>query len=258
MGFLGLFLFLAIVVLLLWMLKEAFLNKVVRKELQFSAFPASFGKVSIFFISDIHRRNISDKIIREIKGQVDFVVIGGDLTEKGVPLERTMGNLKKLRNLGPTYFVWGNNDYEIDYHKLKTIFFEHGIKILDNTAVVFESNTGDKITLIGVDDLSLGRDRLDLALMDVEENSFKILASHNPQIIKKFSPELNISLVLSGHTHGGQIRIFGLGPYERGKIKKIHHTTLLNSNGYGTTSIPLRLGAPAECHLITVKGDCHE
>jgi uncharacterized protein len=258
MEFFGFFLFFVIVFLLLWMLNEAFLNKVVRKELQFSAFPASFGKVSIFFISDIHRRKISDKIIREIKGQVDIVVIGGDLTEKGVPLERTKGNIKKLKKLGPTYFVWGNNDYEIDSHELKKIFFENGIKILENTAVVFESNSGDKITLIGIDDLALGRDRLNLALMDVEENSFKILASHNPQIIKRISPELNISLVLSGHTHGGQIRIFGLGPYERGKIKKIDHTILLNSNGYGTTSIPLRLGAPAECHLITIKSDCHE
>ena len=72
-------------------------------------------------------------------------------------------------------------------------------------------------------------------------------------IQKKLLPEHEIRLVLSGHTHGGQIHILGYSPYEKGKIKKLENTTLLISNGYGTTSLPLRLGAPAECHLITIK-----
>lgn len=245
--------FLLIIFLILWMLKEAFMNKVVRKELHFSAFPASFGKLTIFFISDIHRRVVSDKIISDVKGQVDMVIIGGDLAEQGVPMQRIKKNIKKLTSLGPAYFVWGNNDYEIEYHELVAALLEQDIKILKNSAVVFESNVGDKITLLGVDDLAMDRDRLDLALMDAEQTSFKILASHNPEIMKKVIPDYGISLVLSGHTHGGQIRIFGLGLCERGKIKKINQTILLNSNGYGTTSIPLRLGAPAECHLITIQ-----
>jgi predicted MPP superfamily phosphohydrolase len=240
------------------MLYEAFMNKVVKQELQFSAFPASFGKVTIFFISDIHRRVIADKIISEVKGKVDIVIIGGDLAEQGVPMERIKKNVKKLSSLGPAYFVWGNNDYEIDYHELVAALEEQDIKILKNASVVFESDVGDKITLLGVDDPTLNRDRLDLALMDTEQKSFKMLASHNPEIIKKIIPDFGIRLVLSGHTHGGQIRIFGLGLYERGNIKKINQTMLLNSNGYGTTSIPLRLGAPAECHLITIKSDGNE
>lgn len=253
MVFYGAFIFLFVIFLILWMLKEAFMNNVVRKELHFSSFPASFGKLKIFFISDIHRRAVSDKIISDVNGQVDIVIIGGDLAEQGVPMQRIKKNIKKLTSLGPTYFVWGNNDYEIEHHELVAAFLEQDIKILNNTAAVFESDAGDKITLLGVDDLTLDRDRLDLALMDAEQTSFKILASHNPEIMKKIIPEYGISLVLSGHTHGGQIRIFGLGLYERGKIKKINQTILLNSNGYGTTSIPLRLGAPAECHLITIQ-----
>lgn len=255
MLFYGIIIILIIIMLLLWMLKEAFMNKVVKQELHFSTFPASFGKKTIFFISDIHRRVISNKIISEVKGQVDMVIIGGDLAEQGVPMQRIEENIKKLTCLGPTYFVWGNNDYEIKYHELVSTLMGQGVKILKNTAVVFESDEGDKITLLGVDDLTLERDRLDLALMDAEQKSFKILASHNPEIMKKIIPDYGISLVVSGHTHGGQIRIFGLGLYERGKIKKINQTILLNSNGYGTTSIPLRLGAPAECHLITIKSD---
>jgi predicted MPP superfamily phosphohydrolase len=235
------------------MIWEASLNKVSRHELFFSDFPQSFGQVSIFFISDIHRRVISDKIIEEVLGKADIVIIGGDLTEKGVPMKRVRENIEKLKKLGPVYFVWGNNDYEVDYRKLDVILLESNVKALYNTSVTFESELGDKISLLGVDDLNQNLDRIDLALMDADKESFKILASHYPDIVEKVEQEHEIRLVLSGHTHGGQIHILGYSPYERGKLKTLKNTTLLISNGYGTTTLPLRLGAPAECHLITLK-----
>jgi len=249
----GLIIFGGGLLLLLYMVREAFLNKVVEHELFFSDFPATFGKVTIFFISDIHRRTISDMVIHDVKGKADFVVVGGDLTEKGVPFEKVKINLLKLKQIGPVYFVWGNNDYEVDFRKLDAIFHDLGIKVLDNTAVTFESEVGEKLCLLGVDDLSQDRDRLDLALFDAEKNSFKIAASHFPTITNKILPEHQIRLVLSGHTHGGQIHIFGYSPHERGGIKKLANTVLFISNGYRTTALPLRLGAPAESHLITLR-----
>ncbi|MEH7255150.1 metallophosphoesterase [Neobacillus niacini] len=239
--------------LILYMLKEAFLNRLVLHEMTFEDFPSSFGEVSIFFISDIHKRLISNDIVDKVKGKADIVIIGGDLTERKVPFERVKENLEKLKQLGPVYFVWGNNDYETDYHKLDAILLSYGVKILDNTAAIFESANGDKLSLLGVDALNQGRDRLDLALLDAGDDSFKVLVSHYPTITKKIVPEHDIRLVLSGHTHGGQIHIFGYSPYEKGKVEKLENTTLLISNGYGTTGVPLRLGAPAECHLITIK-----
>ncbi|HEY2420610.1 MAG TPA: metallophosphoesterase [Neobacillus sp.] len=239
--------------LLCYMLREAFLNTVVEHEMFFPDFPKSLGKVSLFFISDIHRRNISEAIINSVKGKAEIVIIGGDLTEKGVPSKRVKDNLAKLKQIGQVYFVWGNNDYEVDYHELDAIFLDLGIKVLANTAVTFESETGEKLSLLGVDDLNQQRDRLDLALLDAEEKSFKILASHYPSITKKILPEHEIRLVLSGHTHGGQIHILGYSPYERGKVTELTNTTLLISNGYGTTGVPFRLGAPAESHLITIR-----
>jgi predicted MPP superfamily phosphohydrolase len=186
-------------------------------------------------------------------GAADVVVIGGDLTEKGVPLKRVKENLEKLKKVGPIFFVWGNNDYEADFHDLDALLLESGVKSLDNTAVIFESEEGEKLSLLGVDDLNQNRDRLDLALSDAEKDSFKILACHYPNIMEKILPEHKISLVLSGHTHGGQIHILGYSPYKRGGIRKFAHTTVLISNGYGTTGIALRLGAPAECHLLTIR-----
>jgi uncharacterized protein len=241
--------------LILFMVKEAFLNHVVHHEMIFGDFPSSFGSVSIFFISDIHKRLISDEIITAVTGKTDIVVIGGDLMEKKVPFEKVRKNLEKLKQLGPVYFVWGNNDYETDFRKLDAILLDYGVKVLDNTAAIFESAKGDKLSLLGVDALNQERDRLDLALLDAEDNSFKILASHYPDITDKIMPEHKIRLVLSGHTHGGQIHILGYSPYEKGKVAKLENTTLLISNGYGTTGVPLRLGAPAQCHLITIKNE---
>ncbi|WP_043933576.1 metallophosphoesterase [Bacillus sp. EB01] len=239
--------------LLIYMLYLAFENNLKEQELLFSDFPETFGSLKLFFISDIHKRIVSDTLISSVKGKADLVIIGGDIREKGVPLGNVEANILKLKSIAPVFFVWGNNDYEGEYRALDHLLLSHGVKILDNTATSFESGAGDRVVLLGVDDLGLNKDRLDLALFDAGEGGFRILVSHNPKIIQKIEPEHNISLVLSGHTHGGQIRFAGIGPYKKGRIEKAGNVTLLTSNGYGTTMLPLRLGAKSECHLLTIR-----
>ncbi|MCA1030549.1 metallophosphoesterase [Bacillus timonensis] len=253
MLFVCLVLFSSFCLLIAYMWKLAFENDVKYVDVSIEELPKSLDDFKLFFISDIHKRVIADEIIDSVKGKVDIVIIGGDLTEQGVPFERVETNIKKLKQLGPTYFVWGNNDYEVDHHQLDSLLLSYGIKILDNTAVTFESDNGDKLILIGVDDMKDKRDNLDLAIQDVQSSGFRILVSHNPNIIKKIHPKHDIRFILSGHTHGGQIRIFNLGPYELGGVKQVNNMTLLTSNGYGTTGIPLRLGARPETHLVTIK-----
>ena len=107
------------------------------------------------------------------------------------------------------------------------MLLENNVKVLDNTRVVFESELGEKICLLGVDDVGLERDRLDLALADCKEDGFRILISHNPDIINKMSGKEQISLVLSGHTHGGQIRLFPSKKYLKGGVYKHSNITLL-------------------------------
>ncbi|EPZ38457.1 MULTISPECIES: metallophosphoesterase [Anoxybacillus] len=243
----------AFVSFIIYMWIEAHRNRIIVQSLSFPTFPESFSRFRIFFISDIHRRRLSETFIRSLKGKVDLVVIGGDLTEKGVPFSRVKQNIEWLKQLGPVYFVWGNNDYEVDYHELDALLLESGVKILDNTAVIFESEQGDRIALLGVDDMNKRRDRLDLALSDAGDATFRIVVSHDPRIIQKITPEHNISLVLSGHTHGGQIRFGPFGLYEKGRLQNVNGTMLLVSNGYGTTTLPLRLGARAETHLIELE-----
>ena len=228
-------------------------NNLTRNELVFKDFPSSFETLTIFFISDIHRRNLADQLLNQINQKVDLVIIGGDLMESGVPFTRVEENIRKLKKIAPTYFVWGNNDYEVDYHKLDSILIDLEVKILDNTAVSFESSKNEKIIIFGVDDMKDERDQLETALDDCSDEGFRILVSHNPDILHKVQDIHKISLILSGHTHGGQIRFFNIGLYEKGRVYKKPQSTILISNGYGTTQLPLRLGAPAEAHLITIR-----
>jgi uncharacterized protein len=238
--------------LLSFMLKEAFSNSVKYEQLLFDDFPESAEELEIFFISDIHRRTINDKVINAA-GKVDIVIIGGDLTEKGVSFKRIRKNIHKLRSMGPVYFIWGNNDYEVDCERFRTLLLSEGIVLLENLSILLNPEVDCPIALIGVEDLSLHRDNLDQAFDNVPENAFKILLAHNPAVFKKMGNDKKVSLMLSGHTHGGQIRLFGFGPYQPGGTEIIKNTTILVSNGYGTTALPLRLGAPSETHRISIK-----
>jgi predicted MPP superfamily phosphohydrolase len=232
------------------MLFNAKENHLTKHTLLFDHFPSSFDTLNIFFISDIHRRKISNKLLNKLPPSINLVVIGGDITEAGVPFHRVEYNLKLLKQIAPIYFVFGNNDYEVGKEELEHILTKHGVTILKNSSASLISKTGEKLLLLGVEDMSEERDRLDLALEHSPEGDFKILISHNPEIYKTILKTDGISLILSGHTHGGQIRLLGFGLYKKGKIHFLKKATLLVSNGYGTSGIPLRLGAPAEAHFI--------
>lgn len=252
--FLGLFIVLGSCFLLIYMYRLAKMDQVIEHTFCFKNFPSS-ETLTIFFISDIHRRMISEEIIKRVKGKADLVLIGGDLAEKHVSMERIKENLVRLNSVGPVYFIWGNNDYEVDRHELDALFMEMGVHELLDTSVLFETSDGGKIRLLGIDfyDEEEHTGRLDLAMEEVEEESFKLLASHTPEIEKEIDKSYGIDLVLSGHTHGGQIRIFGMGKYKLGGIDRKEDTIILTSNGYGTSLFPLRLKAKPETHLIRVK-----
>lgn len=237
----------------LYMIKEAFANRIIEHEFVFPDLPAGFDRLRIFFISDIHRRVISPKLMANMKAKPDIVIIGGDLAEKGVPIKRVEKNLQTLKTLAPVYFVWGNNDYELNRQQFIYVLQQCNIKILANTASKIHSPFGEKLAFIGVEDMLLGREQLDLALASAVGADFNILVCHNPRIVHHVLLEQSIRLILCGHTHGGQIHIFGYSPYEKGSVKSVGNTTVLISNGYGTTALPLRLGAKSETHMIELR-----
>jgi len=239
--------------LLIFMFSEAHRTHVEERTIHLSRFPENQQPLRLFFISDIHKRTVSSKLLEKIPGEVDFVIIGGDLLEGGVPLLRARQNIQKLKTLGPVYFVWGNNDYEVSQMQLKQMLKDEGVIALKNEHVFAISKYGTTCHFAGVDDLSEGQMNLKRAVSSIEPEQLTILLSHNPDVIYYVDEESKVDLILSGHTHGGQIRLFNLGMYELGGLKEKRKIPLFVSNGYGTTSLPLRLQARAQTHYITLK-----
>lgn len=226
-----------------------------RRVIELPQFPSTFGRITIFLISDIHRRNIRQETIMEIEEKIDLVIIGGDLTEIGVPIQRVQENIQLLKKLNaPLYFIWGNNDFEVDELLLGETLRKHQVKVLANEKVSFESSQGEVIDLIGLDYPEVRDVDIESPLQDCK-GDFIILAIHDPALFETFPIHIQkrIDLFLSGHTHGGQIRIFGWGLRNKGGEVRIGRSLGFVSEGYGTSLLPLRLGTKAECHVISIQ-----
>jgi len=209
-------------------------------------------KLSVFFISDIHRRKIDDKLLAKVQSthDIDLVIIGGDLAEKGVPLTRIAENIRMLAQLGPLYFVWGNNDREVGEEEMREIITRHSGEILDNESSAIPGHP--RWGIAGTDDPSSRNVNIDSTLRFVNQYDNVILVTHTPSLFRKVEQLYEPRLMLAGHTHGGQIRIGKYGLQEKGTFRLDKGRAKLISNGYGTSTLPLRLGAAPECHVIVI------
>lgn len=229
-------------------------DHIVYESIELQHVPSSFNNFNIFFISDIHRRRIKESTIEKVAQDISVIVIGGDLIERGVPLERMRQNIIKLKRLkAPIYFVWGNNDFEKNINKMKAILMEENVIVLEDTIVPFYKNN-EKINLVG-----LKYDEEQYVEHSVNWNELKddftILCTHKPSAFYELNEAVKkrINVILAGHTHGGQIRIFGFGFYKKGGKFSYNDSSIIISEGYGYTMLPLRLGTKAECHVVSLQ-----
>lgn len=213
------------------------------------------GDYNIFFIADIHRRTIKQETIVNVNENIDVVCIGGDLMEKGVPLKRVRENITRLKQLhAPIYFVWGNNDEEVDKDLLRNLLVAEGVIILEDQMVPVTKN-GCHIQLACFRYEMYPNTEKSMIHWEKTAHDMTVLLTHKPSSFYMLNQEVKkyINLVMAGHTHGGQIRLFGFGPYQRGSMKKLNDTSILITEGYGYSLLPLRLGTNAECHVIQLR-----
>lgn len=210
-------------------------------------------QLTLFFISDIHRRKIDERLLNKIRefGPIDMVIIGGDLAEGGVPVARIEENVEKLSMLGELFFIWGNNDREVGEDVIRRILQRHGGTLLENSASGIASHP--TWCLCGTDDPSSNNVDISRALQNSHRYKHLIVATHSPVLFRKVKEYVQPDLMLAGHTHGGQIRIGRFGLHPLGKFTVSNAKATLISNGYGTSIIPLRFGAKPECHIIRIR-----
>jgi len=241
-----------------------------------SKIPASFSGTKIVFLTDIHYgdyfgRDRTARLVERVnKLKPDLILLGGDyVTFTYLPKWDMSGpsnvsacfeELGKLRAPLGVFGVLGNHDYYPYADLKKRSIAAAGITLLDNKGAWIVKGK-ERIRIGGVGDLWRGTQDLEQTLKGTTYSDFVILLSHNPDYIEEIKPGL-IDLMLSGHTHGGQISLFGLwapklpSAYEqkyRSGVIREGNTTLIISNGIGVTFPPARLFTPPQIVVVTLK-----
>lgn len=205
--------------------------------------------LTLYFISDVHRRTITNSLIKKLPKKIDAILIGGDLTEGGVSLRKTEKNIQRLKNLGEVYYVFGNNDREVGEQALISILKANGVHVLQNESRLHPTKP---LQICGIEDGYNGKVDLNKATHTLVEDAFTVFMTHTPAFFKRIPRGAPIDLAVAGHYHGGQIRFSKWGLQDRGSFKKYSKRYHLISNGYGTTALPFRFGAASETHLICI------
>ncbi|MEC0166860.1 metallophosphoesterase [Paenibacillus graminis] len=251
------------------MLAAAFKNQIIAEEILLEALPKELDGFRILFISDIHRRRLPAKLLSPVKGKIDAVFLGGDLTENGASMNRLYDNMTLAAALAPAYAVHGNHDYRANITLVDNIIRGCGVKLLQDENIMIQKN-GGMLLLTGVDFPRTGGKKAYRPLPPLsgaEAKLFRIILVHDPLWLSRQS-EVPADLVLAGHTHGGQVvlpfvghrhvdpfyRHYNAGHYviprKDGSGTKAR---MLISRGFGTAHLPLRWGSRAEMHVLTLR-----
>lgn len=228
--------------------------------------PKKLENFRIVHLSDIHHSPFTNlehikrtvRVTNELKP--DMVVLTGDYVshepEFIEPMAQVMG---KLKSEFGTFACLGNHDHWTDAERVTNALGNENIKVLINEGLRFEAR-GSTFWLCGVDDYMVGKTDLKSALHGSFPDEMKLLLAHNPILVRR-AARAGIDLVLSGHTHGGQVklrdedkRILPSRKLKNG-LHRRKDTQIYITRGIGTVVLPVRFGCPPEITLIELKCD---
>lgn len=247
---------------------EATWVHVTRHTLAVPRLPAPFAGMKVALISDMHhgpfntRSLLRTAVDRTNALRPDLVALPGDFVQGhngshyAGPCLRELGRLRAPLGV---FAVPGNHDYWGGIQVLRRAIADSGIVDVTNTGRWVERG-GSRLWVGGVDDLWEGRPHLPAALGDATTADACLLLCHNPDYVETLR-DRRVGLVLSGHMHGGQIVIPGVGyhripsryglKYLQGLVRT-PHTQVFVSRGLGTTALPLRFRCRPEVNLLTL------
>lgn len=224
-------------------------------------------KIKILQISDFHdKSSYNGMLLNKIeKLSPDIIVITGDLIDESTEdLRNIYGFIDKLRKINLNiFFICGNHEWRNEKREeLLEGLEERKIFILNNANMELTINN-TKINLCGIDDCSGARDDLWQAFKGIDKDNLTILLSHVPNVAFNHK-EMISDLVISGHTHGGQIRVPFIGAlvapgqgyfpkYTKG-FYKINKNMVYIDSGAGTSTTPIRFLDRSQVSLITIEG----
>jgi uncharacterized protein len=191
----------------------------------------------------------------------DLVALTGDyvtLSKSYIwPVARALGKLRARLGI---FAVLGNHDFQVDAEEITEALKAQHIRVLRNSHYALRARSA-VLWIVGVDDLWWQADDWRAALRSVPGRDPKILLCHNPLGIH-MAAAYGIDLVLSGHTHGGQVRLPVVGSvYGRSKLgerfvegwNRLDGTQIYVSRGIGKVLVPVRFGCPPEIAFLRLR-----
>lgn len=244
---------------------EAARPSITRLEVSSPALPQQFDGVRVALVTDLHAGAVrSSSFTREVVDLVDaerpdLVVVVGDLVDgDAARYSPEIAPLADLEAPLGVHATTGNHEMFRDTANWVTAFEDVGLTMLQNSAVPLERG-GATITLAGVHDLT-GEGRwapdYEAALGGTDAGAFTLLAAHQP--LQALDVEgRGVDLQLSGHTHGGQMwPINYLVPLQQPMLEgkaTVGDTTVVTSRGVGAWGPAIRVAAPPEVPIITLR-----
>lgn len=236
--------------------------------------PANLDGLSVLHITDLHLTagaHPANDIVPLLEGHgYDLAVYTGDLADDAAGRAALRSLLTKLRPRVAAFAVLGNHDHyhyrhasgegpqPNDLGPLMATLERSDVRLLANSNVAL---FGGALRIVGVDDPALGLDRVARAFEGVSENDATVLLAHSPDVLVRLGNH-HPGLLLAGHTHGGQLRLPGIGAF--GSVSVLPRRYAMGvydykgvqtyvSRGVGTSGAPARLNCPPEVTLIQLR-----
>ncbi len=233
---------------------------VTRATLPVSGLPSALDGLRVVMLTDLHlsptvpREDIEVAVRLAMAEQGDLVILGGDYVSflDRRYMEPCADLLAPLTAPHGIYAVLGNHDDDVEMPRMLE---RQGIEVLKDarTAVTIKH---ERLDLIGIRFWT--RATVDLARLLKGATGTTVLLAHDPRRLQQ-AAALNIPLMLSGHTHGGQIVLPGIGavaarkfPIAQGMARR-ENTTVFVSRGIGTVYVPCRINCPPEIAVLTLQ-----
>ena len=240
--------------------------------------PAGFDGFRIAQVSDLHDAEFgqnNEKLLAMLADcKPDIIVITGDLIDTNrTDIDLSLNFAEGAANIAPVYYVTGNHEGAImEYWVLREGLTEAGVTVL-NDRVCRLTRSGDALLLAGLDDPNFATHeeieagfqemiRSKLIRLTGMSEEYTVLLAHRPEYIESYASG-GADLVLSGHAHGGQVRLpiigglaapgQGLFPKYSAGMYTVNGTDLVVSRGLGNSIFPLRINNRPEIVLITLK-----
>ena len=225
--------------------------------------PEAFDGLRIVHLSDLHGKEFGEnnaRLLAAVKElQPDLIAITGDLIDRVEQYEMLPALARGLTDIAPTYYVTGNHEWSVEWsgnddavHTLKELLTEAGVVVLSNEYALLERGEGS-VVLAGVDDPNGYADQktpeeLYGEIKEEHPGSMVLLLAHRNDAIERYAAA-GYDLVLSGHGHGGIIRL----PFTDGLLSpartffptwtagayEVEDTVLFVSRGLGNNTVPI-------------------